>query len=459
MGIECCKCSKLYDSKKASIYSKNTEVSDYKKAPRESRNNTGISTDEIKLRDKSAVGVGVEEPLGCWASCFPWARKKEKEKPTENPKSDDTAVLLVGQLKDSSSKRTSQELSERYPVAVELNENVVQCEIGKCDKTEETSVDSTVKQVKVRIAQQAKPEMCDEIEVALAESTSNAVKDSRTPNAKTEECDEKEEILTESTSNTVKASRELKAKTEECDEKEEVLTESTSNTVKASRELKAKAEAYEEKEEVLTESTSNTVKASRELKAKAEACDEKEEVLTESTSNTVKASRELKAKTEECDEKEEVLTESTPNAVKASTEQKAESVSLDLEQRSNAVGQTNSIDDWMNWHTVHNAKLSKSTMSARDMHRTKKGVCIGYVKASTSKSWSRHLIEHNIGHDLKTSGQKYKGQRVIGAAISPKHEREVVENVPPEVEGVQMHRQNGIGIRTRNKHGMCIDFD
>ena len=352
MGIECCKCSKLYDGKKAAIYSKNTEVSDYKKAPHESRKNSGISTDDIKLRAKKAVGVGVEEPLGCWASCFPWAWKKKKEKPTENPKSDDTSILLVSQLTDPSSKRTSQELSEWDTVVVELNDNVVQCEIEKCEETDDTSCVSTAKQVKVRIVQQAQPEMCEEIEVVLAESTSNAVKDSRTRNAKTEEGD---------------------------------------------REQKAKAETCEDNEDILTESTSNAVKANREQKKKAEACVEKEDTLAESTLNTVKVSR----------------------------GQKAESVSLDLEQRSNAVRQTNYIDDWMNGHSVHDAKLSIRTMSARDVHMTKKGDCIGYVKASKSKFWSRHLIEHNIGHDFKNSGQKYKGQRVIGAVISPKHEREV----------------------------------
>ena len=379
MGIECCKCSKLYDGKKASIYSKNTEVSDYKKAPHESRHNSGISADEIKLRAKNAVGVGVEEPLGCWASCFPWAWKKEKENPTENPKSDDTAVLLVSQLTNSSSKRTSQELSERDPVAVELNDNVVQCEIEKCVETEDTSCPSSAKQVKVKIVQQAKPGMC---EVELAESTS----------------------------------------------KKDILTESTC--------------------------TSNALKASREKNAKTNTCEEKEDILTKSTSNAVKTNKEQKAKSEICEEKEDIRTESTLNAVKASREQTAESISLDLEQRSNAVRQTNYIDDWMNWHTVHDAKLSKSTMSARDVHMTKKRDCICYVKASTSKSWSRHLVEHNIGHDLKTSCQKYKGQRVIGAVVSPKHEREMVENVLTEVEGVQMHRQNGIGNGTMNKHGM-----
>ena len=456
MGIECCKCSKLYDGKKASIYSKNTEVSDYKKAPHESRNNTGISTDEIKLRTKNAVGVGVEEPLGCWASCFPWAWKKEKENPAENPKSDDTAVLLVGQLTDSSSKLTSQELSERDPDAVELNNNVhvVHCEIEKYVETEDTCVDSTAKQVKVRIVQQAKSGMCEEIEVVLAESTSKVVKDSRTANAKTETCEEKEDILAESTSNTVKASREQKAKVETCEENEDIQAEATSKVVKASREQKAKVETCEENEDIQAEATSKVVKASRGQKAKVETCEENEDIQAEATSKVVKASREQKAKAETCEEKEGVLNEPTLKAVKVSREQLAESVSLDLEQRSNAVRQTNFIDEWMNGHTVHDAKLSKSTMSARDAHRTKKGVCIGYVKASTSKSWSRHLIEHNIGHDLKTSGQKYKGQRVIGAVVSPQHEREVVENILTEEEGVQMHRQNGIESRTMNKHGM-----
>ena len=418
MGIECCKCSKLYDGKKASIYSKNTEVLDYKKSPHESRNDSGISTDEIKLRAKNAVGVGVEEPLGCWASCFPWAWKKKKEKTAENPKSDDTAILLVGQLTDSSSKRTSQKLGERDPVAVELNDNEVQCEIEKCEETDDASCVSTAKQVNVRIEQQALLEVCE------AESTSNIFKDSRTPDAKTEECDGKEDVLTKSTPNAVKTSKEQKAKEETC----------------------------EEKEDILTEPTSNALKAISKKKAKAKMCD----ILTESTSNSDKANREQKAKAETCEEKEDILTESTLKAVKANREQKAESVSLDLEQRSNAVRQTNYINDSTNWHTVHDAKLSKSTMSAhaRDGHTTKKRDCIGYVKVSASKSWSRHLIEHNIGHDLKTSGQMYNGQRVTGAVISPKHEREMVENVLTDVEGVQMHRQNGIGIRTMNKHGM-----
>ena len=454
MGIECCKCSKLYDSKKASIYSKNTEVSDYKKAPHESRKNSGISADEIKLRAKNAVGVGVEEPLGCLASCFPWTWKKKKEKPTENPKSDDTAILLVGPLTDSSSKRTSQEFCERGPDAVELNNNVVQCEIERREETDDTSCVSTAKQVKSRIVKQGKPEMCEDIEVALAELTSNAVKDSRTTTAKTEECDGREDVLTKSAPNAVKSSKGQKAKAETCEEKEDILTESTSNAVKAIREQKKKAEACVEKEDILTELTSNALEAIREKKAKAKTCEEKDDILTESTSNAVKANREQKKKAEACVEKEDTLAESTLKAVKASRELKVESVSLDLEQRSNAVRQTNYIDYWINGLTVHDAKLSKSTMSARDLHRTKKGDCIGYVKASTSKSWSRHLVEHNIGHDLKTSGQKYKGQGVIGAVISPQHERKMVENVLTEVGGVQMQRQNGTGNIIMNKHGM-----